>query len=249
MNVPITKLAAVVCAVGVMSFGAAAQTMSIQQGGLILLASQYGVTTMLNDSHGDLNLDFYGSGNLYGWIYTKRIIVNGTIYSTDARISGNLYVTGVKSFIHPHPTDDSKVIKYIAIESGEALTLARGTAKTVNGEATVALPEHFSLSTSKDVPVTVILTPEGAPVLLYTKQKNKEKIVIAMKKSDYTAFGDVEFAFQVTGVRDGFEKQDIIVDVEKLYAPEQGKANNEVQKRIDVLNEKTKAITQRKSEK
>jgi len=246
MKILVRTILATVCAVGVMSFGVVAQTMSIQPNGDIVFNHSIG-RTVFSNTWGDLSLDTYNGG--HGSIYAKRIHINGWISGDRVDVYGNLYVYGNKNFIHPHPTDDSKVIKYIAIESGEALTLARGTARTVNGEATVALPEHFSLSTSKDVPVTVILTPEGAPVLLYTKQKNKEKIIVAMKKSDLTAFGDVEFAFQVTGARDGFENQDVIVDVEKLYAPEQSKANNDVQKKIDALTEKTKAITQRKRDK
>jgi len=252
MKVPVKMLLAAVF-VGAAVFGAGAQTMSVQQdGSVVFINSQNKVTTKLNNSQGNLYLGYgINGGTTIGHFFAYGAEIDGTIYGRTLSLSSNLYVTGIKSFIHPHPTDDSKIIKYIAIESGEALTLACGTAKTVNGEATVALPEHFSLCTSKDAPVTVILTPEGAPVLLYTKQKSKEKIVVAMKKSDLTAFGDVEFAFQVTGVRDGFENQDVIVDLEKLYAPKQdnGTVKNDVQKRIDALNEKTKAILQKERDK
>ncbi|MDR2727693.1 MAG: hypothetical protein LBB56_01075 [Chitinispirillales bacterium] len=153
-------------------------------------------------------------------------------------VMGSLLISGSKNFIHPHPTDTSKVIRYVAIESGEALTLARGTAKTVNGQAVIELPEHFSLVTSKTEPITVILTPEAAPVLLYTKQKSREKIVVAMKSSDFSEFRDVEFAYQITGVRDGFEKQEIIVDEDKLDSP--SKIRDDVQKRINAHAERAK---------
>jgi hypothetical protein len=158
--------------------------------------------------YGDFNIDGGSTGDGWGWLTCERAYVYGltTLY-------GDLNVYGTKNFVHPHPTDTTKVIKYIAIESGEALTLARGTASTVNGQAIVTLPEHFKLVTSTDAPVTVILTPEEAPVLLYTKEKSKDQIVIGMKDSDFYEFGDVTFSFQVTGVRDGFEDEKVIVNI------------------------------------
>lgn len=158
--------------------------------------------------YGDFNIDGGSTGDGWGWLTCERAYVYGltTLY-------GDLNVYGTKNFVHPHPTDTTKVIKYIAIESGEALTLARGTASTVNGQAIVTLPEHFKLVTSTDAPVTVILTPEEAPVLLYTKEKSKDQIVIGMKDSDFYEFGDVTFSFQVTGVRYGFEDEKVIVNI------------------------------------
>jgi hypothetical protein len=151
----------------------------------------------------------------------NKAVINGLAYiNGNLSVAGSIYATGGKSFIHPHPTDASTIIRYISIESGEALTFARGNAKTMNGEATVPLPEHFSLTTNPNIPVTVILTSKGAPVLLHTKQDSNEQIVVAMKKSDLATFGDVEFAFQVTGVRDGFEEMDVIVNAKEFYSPD-----------------------------
>ena len=198
----------------------------------------YNNVTWHSIHYGDLFLDG-GPGTGWGWLNCNRAYINGNAY-----ITGSLFLNGSKHFIHPHPTDDSKLIKYIAIESGEALTLARGTAKTVNGQVTIELPEHFSLVTSKEAPITVILTPEGAPVLLYAKQKSKEKIVVAMKPSDFSEFKDVEFSFQVTGVRDGFENQEVIVDEDKLDSSSY--VRDDVQKRIDAYSERVKTWQQLK---
>jgi hypothetical protein len=181
-----------------------------------------------------------------GWLQCNRLVVfnegSGLFSIVLGRFTvlSDFNVSGPKNFIHPHPTDDSKVIRYVATESSEALTLARGTAKTVNGEATIKLPEHFSLVTSGNAPITVIITPEGAPVLLYTKEKSKNQIVVAMKKSDFTEFRDVEFAYQVTGVRDGFENQEVIIDEDKLNEVD-SRPKNEVQKRIDAHRERAQA--------
>lgn len=87
-------------------------------------------------------------------------------------------------------------------------------AKTRYGMAEVPLPEHFALVTSDSGPLTVLLTPEGNPVRLFVKEKSKQKIVVAAEYSDQRAYGDVEFAYQVTGIRDGFENMQAILDVE-----------------------------------
>jgi len=200
--------------------------------------------------YGDLTISGGTAGTWWGWLTCNRIYALSYAFLRSAVVDHSLYVDNdlfvlgsvnavVKNFIHPHPTDNSKLIRYIAIESGESLTLARGTAKTVNGQTTIELPEHFSLVTSKDAPITVILTPEGAPVLLYTKQKSREKVVVAMKPSDFSEFKDVEFSFQVTGVRDGFEKQEVIVDEDKLESS--SIIRDDVKKRIDAYAERVKA--------
>jgi len=221
MKVPVKMLLAVAFVVGVMNFDAAAQINLDAYG---IQFRRYDNAQAYTTHFGDLRLHGGSVGVGYGWLYANRLYINyssgvTSSINTNLDVGGNLYVSGSKNFIHPHPTDDSKVIKYVAIESDDAITLVRGTAKTVNGEATVTLPEHFSLTTSKNAPVMVTLTPKGAPVLLYVKQDSKEQVIVAMKKSDLTTFGDVEFTFLVTGVRDGFERQDVIVNSRKLYAP------------------------------
>ena len=196
--------------------------------------------------YGDLRLEGGSSGSSYGWLYTNAINCFGWVNISEwatihgsAIIYGDLNVAGSKNFIQPHPTDSTKLIKYIAIESGEALTLARGTSKTVNGQVTIALPDHFSLVTSNNAPITVLVTPKRVPALLYIKEESKEQIVVAMKESDFFEFHDVEFTFQVTGVRDGFEDEEIIVDVAKKNGQENISAKRAA------YNEKVKVIAEK----
>jgi len=205
--------------------------------------------------YGDLKLFGGMSGSDWGWLWCNRLYVwDNSVYASminaDLHVTHNLLVYGSKSFVHPHPTDDAKVVRYVSIESGEALTLARGSARTVNGEVTVKLPEHFSLVTSKTAPITVIITPKGAPVLLYVKEENKDKIVVAMKKSDFAEFRDVEFAYQVTGVRDGFEGQEVIINSERLSLSETEEElnKNEVKKRIKTLAKRMEQQAEEKNE-
>lgn len=197
--------------------------------------------------YGNLRLQGGASGDTWGWLQCNRIVNIGNMVNYGSLVcSGtidvfqNLNVYGTKNFVHPHPTDSTKLIKYIAIESGEALTVARGTAKTENGKAEIELPDHFSLVTSEKAPLTVLLTPESAPVLLYTKNKSKTNVTVAMKKSDLFEFGDVQFAFQVTGVRDGFEDEEIIVDTDKML-----KNEREEPKELNPVKQKIKGIAEK----
>lgn len=160
--------------------------------------------------HGDLKLlsdksDYSGDDEFWGWLISNCILSLGTSYTS--RIYGNFVVYGYKNFAHPHPTDSSKEILYTCVEAGEALTLARGVASTVNGKAIIDLPEHYSLVTSSEGLISVILTPEEQPATLYVVSKSKEQIEVAMKKDDLYEYGDIPFSFQVTGIRDGFEDQ------------------------------------------
>jgi hypothetical protein len=160
--------------------------------------------------YGDLRLDCSPSWS-WGWLEANYIESKGNL-----QVNGNFTCSGTKSFIQAHPTDTSKLIAYVAIEAGEALTVARGMSVTKGGKVEIPLPEHFFLVTSADIPVTVLLTPEKSPALLYVAQKSKEKIVVAEKSADYSEFGDVDFSYQVTGVRDGFEDYKVIRDVSNV---------------------------------
>jgi hypothetical protein len=167
------------------------------------------------------------SGNNWGWIVAEQARINGY-----ALVYGDLTVTGNKNFVQPHPTDSTKAIRYIAIEAGEALTLARGLAHTDGGIAKVDLPEDFSLVTSDKAPLTVLLTVESVPVLVFVKSKSKESITVELKGSDLRDYGDVEFAYQVTGVRDGFENQNPIVPLEDVALPKTATKEGPEQKRM-----------------
>jgi hypothetical protein len=195
--------------------------------------------------YGDLSLSGGSRGNGYGWLYSQAVTCYGWM-----DVYGNLNVYGTKNFIQPHPTDTTKVIKYVAIESGEALTLVRGLAKTVNGVALISLPEHFALVTSDSAPITVITTPEKVPAILFVKEKSKTDIVVAVKSSDYYEFGDIIFSYQVTGVRDGFENEEVIIDADKVNVPnDKTVSKNAVKNRISASSQKAKFMRQLKNSK
>ena len=197
--------------------------------------------------NGDLHLSGGNYGSSWGWLLCE----GGIGCDGPANFGGNVTIWGAlnvwntasKNFLQVHPTDTTKVIRYICIESGEALTIARGTAKTINGNVIINLPEHFGLVTSDEAPLTVLLNPEKVPVLLYTIKKTKSQITVNMKKSDYEDYGDAEFSWQVTGVRDGFENQQVICDIDSTGNVVEAKTLST--KRI-AMNEKSKKIMEKR---
>ena len=69
-----------------------------------------------------------------------------------------------------------------------------------------------------DIKPIFSLKSKNVPALLYAASENNQKIVVRVKNSDYIEFGDVEFNYYVTGVRDGFE------DIEHLQALDASKS-------------------------
>jgi hypothetical protein len=249
------KMRAVVTVVTVLLGGLASVAVSqinMESNGTVTIRNS-NLATRYTYNYGDLELNGGNQGTSWGWLWANKATIKGpasvdgdlTVSGNKTQFNGSVYIMGNKNFLQPHPTDATRFIRYSAMESGEALTITRGTARTVNGEARIALPEHFSLVTCENEPITVILTPEGAPVLLYTKQKSTKEIVVAMKSDDLRVFSDVEFSYQVTGVRDGFERQDVIVSENKLN--EKVTAREDVQRRIDTYVGKLKAQQEREA--
>jgi hypothetical protein len=110
--------------------------------------------------------------------------------------TGDYGGTGAKSFVEPHPTDPTKEIKYVCLEGPESGTYFRGTARIVNGFATIEIPDHFRMVTA-DQGLTVIAMPMGDPAVLVCVKKSLNGIVIK-------GSSDVEFDYMVNGVRKAF---------------------------------------------
>jgi hypothetical protein len=130
-------------------------------------------------------LGYKSGANLYG------------VYS-----SGNIAATGTKSFIEPHPTDASKEIRFVSLEGPESGTYFRGTATTVKGFATIAVPESFRLVTAQGG-LTAVVTPTGKLVQIAVISKSLDKIVVQSSQ-------DVTFDYVVNGVRKAFPSWEAI---------------------------------------
>ena len=123
----------------------------------------------------------WGVGSSNGW----------GVYS-----SGSFGASGAKSFVEPHPTDPTREIRYASLEGREVGTYFRGTAHLVQGRATIDVPEDFRVVTAADG-VTVQITAIGEPANLYCITRSLDTIEIG-------GSFDVEFDYQVNGVRKAF---------------------------------------------
>jgi hypothetical protein len=115
---------------------------------------------------------------------------------------GDIGATGTKHFLDPHPTDPTKAISYVSLEGPEAGTYFRGRGKFQNGIARVAVPEHFRLVTDPEG-LSVQVTPIGAMATVAIMKADLEQIVVQSSR-------DVEFYYQVQGVRSTFKDMEPI---------------------------------------
>jgi hypothetical protein len=107
--------------------------------------------------------------------------------------AGRTGASGTKSFVDPHPTDASKVIRYISLEGNEPGTYFRGRGKFQRGTARIAVPEDFRLVTDEEG-LTVQITPIGALATVAVLRMGLDEIVAGSSR-------DVEFSYLVQGVR------------------------------------------------
>jgi hypothetical protein len=145
----------------------------------------HGVSTTSRGVFGEGFYGVYGSGTNYG-VYAQ----------------GGFGGTGAKYFVEPHPTDPGKEIRFVCLEGPESGTYFRGSSRTVNGIATIEVPESFRMVTD-DKNLTVVLAPMGELAVLACVKKSLDTIVIQSSK-------DVEFDYVVNGVRKAFKDHEAI---------------------------------------
>lgn len=115
---------------------------------------------------------------------------------------GNTGATGTKNFIEPHPTDATKEIRYVSLEGPEAGTYFRGTARTVQGFATIEVPESFRMVTAEEG-LTAVVTATGQLAQIAVISKSLDKIVVQSSH-------DVAFDYVVNGVRRAFQNWEAV---------------------------------------
>jgi hypothetical protein len=106
---------------------------------------------------------------------------------------GNYGGSGAKYFVEPHPTDASRVIRYIALEGNEPGTYFRGRGKFERGVARIPVPEDFRLVTD-DEGLTVQITPIGPMATFSVLRADLREVVVQASRN-------VEFYYLVQGVR------------------------------------------------
>ncbi len=110
---------------------------------------------------------------------------------------GDFAATGAKLFVEPHPTDASRVIRYVSLEGPESGTYFRGSAQVVGGSAVIDVPESFRMVTDAEG-LTVQVTPIGDLAMMAVMSKDLEHIVVRSSK-------DIAFDYLVHGVRRAFK--------------------------------------------
>src|SRR5262249_29745383 len=128
----------------------------------------------------------------------------GPVSGNGVEAFGNFAATGSKAFIEPHPTDASKVIRYISLEGPESGTYFRGSAQIVNGSAVIYVPEDFRVVTDSEG-LTVQLTPVGGAASMFVVSEDLNQIVVRSSR-------DVRFHYMVNGVRRAFKDHQAIAD-------------------------------------
>ncbi len=117
---------------------------------------------------------------------------------------GSFGGTGAKYFVEPHPSDASKVIRYVCLEGRESGTYFRGSAQVVNGTAVIDVPEDFRFVTDMEG-LTVQLTPVGELATMAVVTEDLNQIVVKSSR-------DVRFHYMVNGVRKAFKDHQAIGD-------------------------------------
>ena len=115
----------------------------------------------------------------------------GAYYAVYA--GGNYGGSGAKMFVEPHPTDASKVIRYVSLEGPEAGTYFRGRGRFHNGLATIDVPEDFRMVTDPEG-LSVQVTPIGELASVAIVRIDLDGILVKASRN-------VEFFFTVNGVR------------------------------------------------
>ncbi|MBI2071095.1 MAG: hypothetical protein HYT79_10905 [Elusimicrobia bacterium] len=124
-------------------------------------------------------------------------------------VTGSIDASGTKSFVQTHPNYPNKQIRYYSLEGSDVGTFVRGSAQLANGEALIQLPEHFTLVTSAEAPVTVQVTPMDDSNGLYVPAATSSNILVKELKGGQS---NAKFYYLVHGIRKGYENAPVIQD-------------------------------------
>jgi hypothetical protein len=121
---------------------------------------------------------------------------------------GETSATGTKSFLEPHPSDASKMIRYISLEGNEAGTYFRGRGKFQNGIAVIEVPEDFRIVTDPEGS-TVQITPIGGMATFGVVRIGLDAIVAGSR-----------VLLSCPGIRHAYKHYGPIAENEKMFVPQ-----------------------------
>ena len=116
-------------------------------------------------------------------------------------IDGNIEVSGTKHFVQAveTPAGEREVV-YTATEAPTPRTETSGVARLEDGRAEIDLADHFGWVTDTDEPLLVQTTPYAVDSAgLAVVERSVDRLVVA----DRDGTGDYEFAYTVSGTREG----------------------------------------------
>ncbi len=167
----------------------------------------YGTSSDASGSgvHGFLSQNFAGSRAVFGEHAGTGGGISGVYGSVNTTATGNYGVyslgnmgaSGTKPFVEPHPTDPTKVIRYVALEGPEAGTYFRGRAFVHKGTVEIEVPESFRIVTDEEG-LTVHVTPMGR-AQVWVERADLNEIVLGASR-------DVLVSYIVHGVRRAFKE-------------------------------------------
>jgi hypothetical protein len=173
-----------------------------KQGGLFTSIPSYSGAGVRGESHSlgmlgiSTSLGVAGSLlNSSGGVLTEGYLAfdSGSATKYGVWAATNYGGGGAKFFVEPHPTDASKVIRYISLEGNEPGTYFRGRGRFERGMARIAVPEDFRMVTDEEG-LTVQVTPIGAMATVGVIRMNLQEIVVQSSRN-------VEFSYLVQGIR------------------------------------------------
>jgi len=199
-------------AAGVIGFSADGAFAGINQGGyagVIGIASSgegvKGITSNVVSGEGVAGFATDGAGN----VLTDAFLAFTS--TTAIQALGNISKTGSVSFAEPHPTDATKMVKYVSLEGNEAGTYFRGRGKFQNGIATIEVPDDFRIVTQPDG-LSIQVTPIGDMASVAVALISLDRIVVRGSRN-------VEFFYTVNGIRRGYGDFKPIIEVDKTFIP------------------------------
>ena len=161
-----------------------------------------------------LDGDISAEGDIYSGhdIHAYYDVVADWSSSSDAWFR-DLYVSGTKGFIQPHPGLPEKVVVYKCMEGPEATVEAHGLASLSAGSAEVELPLSFRLVTGNE-DLVVLLTPYGESNGLFVESVDNSLLVVRERDGGRSG---CKFSWQVMGPRRFVDLEPDIQDANDFF--------------------------------